>query len=276
MSEDGLDRAAAQAELEATVPDATGAPAAGSRRKRKRRRETNFEAAQRIQRDNMRHRLSHVRMVAAVDSGTANLSFTNGVTWPTSCDTACWHCCHTFKWPPVGMPVKHYPATDHLVLQGTFCSLNCCKAHMRAEQGPTRQSDMLLEMLALRIKKQLRLAGEDIPRHMCIRPSPPRTALGMFGGFMTIEEFRGNVLTVERVASMEPFKKVTWEGVKAAVRGVTVQHGAIEQAFKQQQRQQPAQNPESTTAPAPAPIKIPPRVPKHRHRTLDCFVKKRT
>ena len=253
-------------------------PPPAGRRRRKRRRETNVEAAQRIQRDNMRHRLSHIRMVAAVDSGTANLTFGPGGSWPSSCDTACWHCCHPFGWPPVGMPVKHSPLTDHLVLQGTFCSLNCCKAHMRAEQAPSRQSEMLLEMLAMRVKQKLRLAGEEVPRHMCIRPSPPRTALRMFGGFMTIEEFRDNVLTVERVASMEPFKTVTWDGVKAAVRGVTVQHGAIEQACKQQQHQRQRaglSQPEQMT-PDPAPIKIPPRAPKHRHRTLDNLVKKRT
>ena len=251
-----------------------------SDRRKRQRKETNFEAMQRVQRDNAHHRLSNIRLVAAVESGVKGVAFEHKATWPSSEGAACWHCCHPFDWPPVGMPVRHNTLRDNLVLRGNFCSLNCCKTHMRTEGRPRRDSEFLLEMLALRTIRYLRLGGEPIPRHMVIRAAPPRTALKMFGGFMTIDEFRANILTVEPIALLEPCKKVTWEGVVSAIRGVTVQNGVVESAVKQQQRQQQQRDSSpdrshSKPNPIPAVAQIPPRVPKNRCKTLDRFVKKR-
>ena len=265
-------------------------PCARKRKERKERRETNYEAAMRVQRDNAAHRLANVQMVAAVEAGLDNISFEGASKWAKGTSSVCWHCCHPFDNPPLGMPVRYDPLTDHIILRGTFCTLDCCKAHMKddAKGGPDRQSLWLLELVAMRLRAKMRASGRSIPEgasYRGVRCAPPRTALEMFGGFLDIAQFREGSHTIEAIDTLEPFKKVSWTGVQMAIRGVTMRNthvGGSAAAKAKVDAPQPSAPPPPASAsasasapPAPAPVVVPKRVPKHTHKTLEHFLKKK-
>ena len=262
-------------------------PRARKRKERRERRETNYEAAMRVQRDNAAHRLANVQMVAAVEAGLDNISFEGGRKWAKGTSSVCWHCCHPFDNPPLGMPVRYDPLTDHIILRGTFCTLDCCKAHMKddAKGGPDRQSLWLLELVAMRLRAKMRASGRSIPEgtsYRGVRCAPPRTALKMFGGFLDIAQFREGSHTIEAIDTLEPFKKVSWTGVQMALRGVTMRNTHVGGSAAAKAKVDP---PELSAAPAvpPAPqtntpppaVTVPKRVPKHTHKTLEHFLKKK-
>ena len=274
---------------DAAPAETPAVPRAPARRKRKRRRETNYEAAVRVRKDNAMHSLRNVRMVAAVECGIAGVGFENGKAWPASCTSACWHCCHRFDGPPMGMPVKHDTFRDHITLRGCFCSFDCCKAHMRAEGGgPNRQSLWLLELVAMRLREKLRADGRPMPdgSYRGIRCAHPRTMLEMFGGKMGIEEFRKNASVMEEITTLEPFKTVSWKGIQIAMRGATISGSDLpttrgETPLPPAPTSDTDQVPPSMPGPtkraatlAPA-IAVPTRTPKHRHKTLEHFMKKK-
>lgn len=271
---------------EAAPAAAAARPMQPRSKKRKERKETNYEAAMRVQRDNAAHRLANVQMVAAVEAGLDNISFERGSKWAKGSTSVCWHCCHPFDNPPLGMPVQYDPLTDHITLRGCFCTLDCCKAHMKddARGGPDRQSLWLLELVAMRLRAKMRAAGHSIPEgasYRGVRCAPPRTALKMFGGFLDIEQFRKGSHDIEAIDTLEPFKKVSWTGVQMAIRGVTMRntHPAKGKVDPPQpcvsSATPPAPAPQTITTPAPAAVPVQKRVPKHTHKTLEHFLKKK-
>ena len=143
-----------------------------------------------------------------------------GFGWPLSSKHACLNCCHPFEGPPVGLPVTYDDRTDGFLLSGNFCSFSCCKRHILE----TRRSDTghlidNLALLAIKAHKQdVRMRAA--PKHYSGIPlAPPKTALQLFGGGMSIEDFRkGNVRVTEMLAR-EPFVKMTWADALVAVKG---------------------------------------------------------
>lgn len=140
--------------------------------------------------------------------------------WPLCSPHACLNCCHTFEGPPVGMPTCYDDRTDGFFLWGNFCSFSCCKRHILETKGAScsRLIDNLA-LLAIKVHKEnvrLRVA----PKHYRgVRIAPPRTALKMFGGGMTIEEFRADSVRVTELLAKEPFVKMTWPDALVAVKG---------------------------------------------------------
>ncbi len=110
----------------------------------------------------------------------------------------CWWCCHPFNTEPLSFPNKYDNRTEKFSTSGTFCSWNCMKAYNLEKQnnGKTTMNIMMMR------KKMYNSVGR-------IMPAPSRYSLKVFGGTMTIEEFRANqtVDTGERlVIKDEPYK----------------------------------------------------------------------
>ena len=91
----------------------------------------------------------------------------------------CWWCCHPFPGPSLHFPYKYDQHRKHFTTIGHFCTWECMKAY-GIEQGITYRS----EFIAL-FRKHAQ-GGVSIS---CL-PAPKRPALRMFGGTLTIEEFR--------------------------------------------------------------------------------------
>lgn len=90
--------------------------------------------------------------------------------------TCCWWCCHPFEGQPLHLPFKR----DQTM--GTFCSWECMKA-FASERFKTGKS---LEVFTLMTHMRKTITGKTT----MVQSAPSRFALTMFGGPLSIDEFR--------------------------------------------------------------------------------------
>ena len=93
----------------------------------------------------------------------------------------CWWCCHPFETTPLALPLEYDDKRDVFGLVGTFCSWGCVKAYNIDTTGYL--SGRVANNIALLRK---RVEGRVSP----VRAAPPRQTLAVFGGPLSIEEFR--------------------------------------------------------------------------------------
>jgi hypothetical protein len=105
--------------------------------------------------------------------------------FPETTDISCWWCCHTFKTCPCTLPVEYDAYTKKFKCIGIFCSWGCVKAYNYDLKD--RKVDERNSFISLIIKQMY-----SICTAVSIKSSPPRQTLKMFGGYMTIDEFRDN------------------------------------------------------------------------------------
>ena len=105
-------------------------------------------------------------------------------TWPLHTDVCCWWCCHPCNTRPIGLPVKQ--VKDVFIVKGCFCSFSCALAyaHGRSNSELLKEKPLLLYMHKI-------LTGGNMTANPLQR-APQRELLQMFGGPMTIEEFRAS------------------------------------------------------------------------------------
>ena len=110
--------------------------------------------------------------------------------WPEKTDISCWWCCHQFTNCPCTMPVKHDPRRNRFEFSGIFCSWNCAKAYSLGINDHSRFTRTPLIGLLV---QQMYGTQESVS----IKSAPPRQCLKIFGGYMTIEQFRNNSKNVD-------------------------------------------------------------------------------
>ncbi len=123
---------------------------------------------------------------AAVDGG-ADLAIPRihaSSSWPTDPDTWCWHCCHPCGATPLPMPVAYDAHRDRFTVRGAFCTWACMRAYIRDNVSSHRSGMHAMHLAIFRKRCQ---PGRRIEHTV---PAPPRFMLAVFGGSMTIEEFR--------------------------------------------------------------------------------------
>ena len=121
--------------------------------------------------------------------------FVNYGCLPERTDINCWHCRHSFNTSPIGTPIKYVKATpnkdnpmtgtnDYFNTIGVFCSFPCCLAFINDNKHRPlyRSSKSLLYSLYFKIY------GEELK----IKPASSWECLKVYGGDLTIEEFRKN------------------------------------------------------------------------------------
>jgi hypothetical protein len=111
-------------------------------------------------------------------------------TFPERTNIYCWWCCHPFECTPCTMPIKYDSYKNKYNCVGIFCSWNCVKSYsfdLKDQKISERASIITL------IIKQL----YNLSYSIGIKPAPPRQTLKMFGGYLSIEEFRQNFKGVE-------------------------------------------------------------------------------
>jgi len=100
--------------------------------------------------------------------------------WKETTNIHCWWCVHPFSNPPFGLPLKY--ENNRYEVQGCFCSLNCAKAYNLKENNyRTSEINSLIE----NFRRDL-FGVDSLP----VLIAPPRQSLDIFGGYMTIEDFR--------------------------------------------------------------------------------------
>lgn len=91
---------------------------------------------------------------------------------------ACWWCCHTFEGQPLHWPYKF--KSNVFSTTGYFCSWGCMKAY-----AFDRHRTDTYEFIVLMKKRMETKIGSAIVR------APNKECLKMFGGPLSIDEFRG-------------------------------------------------------------------------------------
>jgi len=95
----------------------------------------------------------------------------------------CWWCVHDLpQHPCLHLPIKYDPLRKKYTTIGNFCSWECAKAY--ALDWNIAKSAEIQSFLAL-----MRL--QTYKTYLPLFAAPKRTALKIFGGTMSIEEFRG-------------------------------------------------------------------------------------
>ena len=100
--------------------------------------------------------------------------------WPQSTSIHCYWCCHKFDGAPFGIPLKYVNGKFHVY--GCFCSLECASAYnfdSKDSHDEIWERNNLLNFIAQKIEYGRR-----------IKPAPTRLSLYMFGGHLSIKDFR--------------------------------------------------------------------------------------
>jgi len=102
--------------------------------------------------------------------------------WEEKTNIACWWCCNSFTTFPLGIPEYIIINKSIFYLFGCFCSFNCMLSYnidINDSKIWERQANIY------QLKNKI-----DPDNKLTIYPAPPRQVLDMFGGNLSIEEYR--------------------------------------------------------------------------------------
>lgn len=99
------------------------------------------------------------------------------------CDAGnwCWHCCHPIDGERIPLPIQYDERLDQFKTMGQFCSFECAKGYNR-DTRHYRSGER--GMLLARLKQ--RTTGS----YSRTIPAPPRQVLHVFGGTLSLADFR--------------------------------------------------------------------------------------
>lgn len=98
----------------------------------------------------------------------------------TLTNVACYWCCHKFDHQYLGMPIKY--RDNKFEIYGCFCSFECmCAYNFYSNEN----NHNIWEVYNL-----INIMAEKLEYNHFVYPAPPRKCLNMFGGYMSINEFR--------------------------------------------------------------------------------------
>lgn len=103
--------------------------------------------------------------------------------WLHSTSVCCWWCCHTFDTVPIGMPCYYDNSINKFRVKGVFCSFSCMIAY---------KDEKKINNINHNIKFLYSKMTGTILLDCVLKPAPSRYTLKMFGGQLTIDEFRDN------------------------------------------------------------------------------------
>ena len=98
-------------------------------------------------------------------------------------NTACFWCCHAFPWKPCVLPISYDAYEMMYACEGHFCSPECALAHLYADPILSDVARWTRQALLSDLYRSLYNTRDLIP-------APPRTTLRMFGGPLSIDQFR--------------------------------------------------------------------------------------
>ena len=109
--------------------------------------------------------------------------------WPQKTNINCWWCCHNFDNVPCSLPCSY--KKEKFYVKGVFCNFNCAASYnfsLNDDNVYERYSLLNLMYKKLYYRKFIK-----------INLSPPRESLKIFGGYLSIEEFRENSLNNDKL-----------------------------------------------------------------------------
>lgn len=110
--------------------------------------------------------------------------------WPENTSIHCKWCCHSFSGIPISIPKKYI--NNIFYVFDCYCSFSCAASHLFF-RGDITESDKLKYYNLLHLLKQKILKNTNLEK---IKLAPPQNVLKIFGGHLSVEEFRN--ITKER------------------------------------------------------------------------------
>ena len=128
--------------------------------------------------------------------------------WVKQTNNYCFWCCHGFNNTPFGLPIKY--KEDKFSVSGCFCSLECAAAYNFAEEKNIQD---IWECYNL-----INLLSHKIEYNKIVKLAPKRNCLKIFGGNMSIDEFRTftesnkiiNVLEYPMIAVTQQIEEINY------------------------------------------------------------------
>jgi hypothetical protein len=116
-----------------------------------------------------------------------------GNCWKDSTDSHCWWCSHSFDSVPVGLPNKYCSKQKKFFLYGCFCSFNCAHSYnLELKDYKIWERYALLNYIKKIIYKD---SSTEIKQ---IVSAPPKEILKVYGGELTIEEYRNSSISIPK------------------------------------------------------------------------------
>jgi hypothetical protein len=103
--------------------------------------------------------------------------------WLHTTSVCCWWCCHGFDTIPIGLPSYYDKSNCKFRVKGVFCSFSCMLAYKNDKR--LSNLDYIIKFLYSKLTGTMLL-------DCVLKPAPSRYALKIFGGQLTIKEFRDN------------------------------------------------------------------------------------
>lgn len=95
-------------------------------------------------------------------------------------NVACYWCCHRFENSYLGLPIKY--KNNVFEVYGCFCSFECMCAYNFYSNETSNNTWEIYNLINIMAK--------TMQYDKYVFPAPPKKCLSMFGGYMSIEEFR--------------------------------------------------------------------------------------
>jgi hypothetical protein len=112
-----------------------------------------------------------------------------GNCWKDHSESRCWWCSHEFDTVPVGLPNKYQ--NNKFYLYGCFCSFNCAHSYnLELKDYKIWERYSLLNYI-----KKIVFKNDTIQN---ITSAPPKQVLQIYGGTLTIEEFRNSSIVIPK------------------------------------------------------------------------------
>jgi hypothetical protein len=110
-------------------------------------------------------------------------NFVHNKQWLEHTDVCCWWCCHKFDSLPIGMPTDFNSKQKKFLVKGVFCSFACMTSYRDTKHNNVNTNSLVSYLYS-------KLTAEPIGTKIC--RAPPKESLKMFGGELSIEEFRSS------------------------------------------------------------------------------------
>lgn len=118
-----------------------------------------------------------------------NYKIDDDISWPSRSPFACWWCCHTFDDYPKPIPIEIQG--DSIKVIGNCCSWNCNKAYCLKNHKTLTLFNTFYSRLFPKESGDL------------VKPAPSPLCTKMFGGSLTIEDYRSSFHNSKRRVSLE-------------------------------------------------------------------------
>lgn len=123
-----------------------------------------------------------------------NYKIDDDISWPSRSPFACWWCCHTFDDYPKPIPIEIQGNSIKVI--GNCCSWNCNKAYCLKNHKTLTLFNTFYSRLFPKESGDL------------VKPAPSPLCTKMFGGSLTIEDYRSSFHNSKRRVSLEVLSNI--------------------------------------------------------------------